>query len=74
MENPFTLIGYVTIIGIVGGIIIGIIWGLVEKMIFEIKFRKREKEWLKNSFEWNGGRISKDFYKISNGKLEENKK
>jgi hypothetical protein len=39
------------------------------ELMEHIKYLKQEKEWLNQSFEWNGWRVNKDFYEVIDGKL-----
>lgn len=69
-DNVFTLIGYAVVFEISGGIAIGLICLVIDKVIFEIKFRKEQKEWLAKSFEFLGGRYSTKDFRVVNGKIE----
>jgi len=41
----------------------------IKELIHGIKFRKEQKGWLGNSFEWEGFRINKNWAEIIDGKL-----
>ena len=52
---------------IAGGSIIAI-----QRIKDNIKFKKSEKEWLENSFEWQGSRYHKKYFRVENGKITHN--
>jgi len=49
---------------IIGGIVL-----LINKIKDEVKFKKSQKEWIKNSFEWKGSRYHKKYFRIENGNI-----
>lgn len=60
---------YARLIELVAVLLIGLsIYGISE-IKQRMKFKKHEKEWLENSFEWNGGRYSKKFFDVINGEV-----
>lgn len=50
-------------------IFIGSVILLIDKIKSDIKFKKSEKKWIENSFEYNGMRFHKQYFEVVNGKI-----
>jgi len=67
MDLIYTRLIELGIILLVGGL-----YYIIKEISNNIKFKKQEKEWIENSFEWNGGRVNKKFAKIVDGQIQWN--
>ena len=50
-------------------LIVGALIYVISKTKSNAEFKKSEKEWIENSFEYNGARYSKKYFYIVNGKI-----